>query len=420
MKRHLRCVSPLLALTLTAGCTSSPPPVADAGPIADTGSVTDEGPVDVPRDAIALPDRPASLPCPIEGAGPRSYHLRGAAIIYRDAGGSQSIPYELDLYLPQGRVAGAPIHLAFPTYWPESALTVVEGRFGADLGATGLDWTAIYGGVLSFRGRMAAPSGGLELDLTGNLNGATDVPEFADGRVSPCPTGDAPAPTLRSSRMVPPSGRVELVPSAPVGSGLDTVRLRVAGAPVATDAFESAGMVVVTPRAWLPPSTAVTLDLGSLRDVMGRPFSLEGAITSLATTAVVTDREFDAAPPAAAVATERPLTSADGALRHQPSGRGPYRVLVALGALSAGTTLTARMTVTCNPTEFSVWVVAADGAHTELPLGPAMTAPQDLRGALPGAGPTWLLLENRAVRSRPGWGVPLGDCGFALDRVAVE
>lgn len=417
MKRALPCL--LFVLSSCSSVAVIPVPSVDA---ASDARPTDATMLD---DHPALPDRPVPLACPITSTTPVAYHLRGDGLAYRDAGPASNLRQDLDLYLPQGRVPGAPILLAFPTYWPSNALTVVEGRFGADLGATGLDWTAMYGGVLSFRGRMAAPSGGLDLRLSGNLNGATDVPEFAEGALSLCPTGDAPAPTLRSDHSVTPRGVVDLIPSAPIAGDVSVVRLMVSGGVVPAEAFLRNGVLSVYARSWLPPGAPVTVDLGGLRDAMGRAFSLDGTIAALATSAVVTDLEFTTSPPAGAVATDWSVSTTGGALRSGEGGRRPYRVLVALGPLEGASRLTAQFSFRCsNPDEFSVWVVSQDGSRVELPIGAATEAPDRgarvLQGTLPGTGARWLLIENRSVPSQPGWGVPLSGCTFALDRIAVE
>ncbi len=443
----MKCALPSLLFVLSA-CSSVaviPPPAVDAASdarpidatILDDHPALPDRPVplddhptapDWPTpldDHPALPDRPVPLACPITSTAPVAYHLRGEGLAYRDAGPASYLRQDLDLYLPQGRVAGAPILLAFPTYWPSNALTVVEGRFGADLGATGLDWTAMYGGVLSFRGRMAAPSGGLDLSLSGNLNGTTDTPEFAEGTLSLCPAGDAPAPTLRSDHAVTPRGAVDLIPSAPVAGDVSVVRLLVSGVVVPADASLHNGVLSVQARSWLPPGAPVAVDLGGLRDAMGRTFSLDGTIASLATSAVVTDREFTTSPPAGAVAADWSIGTTEGALRGGEGGRQPYRVLVALGPLEGATRLTAQFSFRCSSLdEFSVWVVAQGGSHVALPIGAATEVPDRgarvLQGALPGTGARWLLIENRSVRSQPGWGVPLSGCTFALDRITVE
>ncbi|MDB4931470.1 MAG: hypothetical protein JWM10_3954 [Myxococcaceae bacterium] len=409
---------------IVAGCESTAAATgADATPPRDGAAVTDA--------VIVAADHPTGFdvlrptPCPIVSAAPYAAHLAGHGYAGPDAGPPYPLRQELDLYLPQGRSPGAPVLLAFPTYWPLSALTVLTGRFDADGGVTGLDWIINYGGPLSFRGGMAAPSGGLQLQLFGNRNGTSDTVELVVGEASPCPAGDAPAPTLTATAVATPHGVLRLLPSAPVGDGVAGVRLTADGSPVASTAVVVDGALVVTAASWLRPGASVGVDLGALRDVMGRAFTLSGTLRTLATTAVVTDLEFTAAPPAGAVATELATATADGLLSVVTGPRAPYRVLVALGALTGATRLRASLRFRCSVEDFAVWIVAADGANTPLPIGPATATPdltgaRELAGPLPGTGPWWLYVENRSTPERPGWRGPLSACPVQFDRVVAE
>lgn len=414
-----------------AACTSTTGPGADgdAGATPDAVLVRDGDDRDAtpqPPDARALDaDLPSSGACSIGGSAAAAYHLRGEPRLSRDAGGVVAArPQQLDLYLPEGRTAGARVLLAFPTAWPATALTVVEGRFAADLSVAGLNWESAYGGALSFRGRMAAPSGPLELSLSGNINFETDIIDAVDGSATLCPTGPATAPTLLPSRVVSPRGVVDLVPSAPIAGDVSVVRLVAGGAPVPADVSLNEGVLRVAARAWLAPGTAVTIDPNGLRDVMGRAFTLDGSVTALATTTVVTDRDFNAAPPTGAVATDTTLLPMGGRLRVSQGRSEPFRILVALGTFDGAARLRVDTSLPLHcerPT--SAWLVGADGAHLALSWEPSSVASdpyaRTLRSAVSSAGPWWLLVESDITRSRPG-SLPEPACAFALDRVAAE
>lgn len=417
------------AFVVVLGCSSAGPPVTGGDAGSDVGAIeggrgeidVGPGPIDTGGGAV---DRPL-VTCTIAPTAAASYHLHGEGVAYEDAGGTVGVlRRDLDLYLPQGRVAGGPVVLAFQTFWPTSALAVVEGRFGADLSVTGLDWVSTYGGVLSFRGRMAGPSGALTLSLSGNLNGETDILRYGQGELALCPSGEVPAPTLRSNHRVSPRGVVDLTPSTPIVGDVSVVRLIVGGSAVPADVTLRDGVLSVAARSWLAPGATVTIDPGGLRDVMGRAFAVDGAVTALATTAVITDREFNVAPPEGAVSADIRTPWSDGRLRSDPGQRMPFRVLMALGALGSATRLSAHFDFGYHCVhEYSAWIVAADGTNTPLPLGAGTATPDNgqrvLTGALPGTGARWLLVESRSVASPPG-SLPLGACVFTLDRILLE
>ena len=414
-----------LAMAGIVGCSStSVSPAADAADAAVTTDVVTA--IDATRADVMVTDAAIDRPpttCTVTSGVPVAYHLSGEGPLLRDAGGAAgTYRSQLDLYLPQGRVAGAPVILAFGTYWPRNALTIVEGRFAADLSVAGLAWTSSYGGTLSFRGGMAAPSGGLALHFDGYLNVGTDVLDPAEASATLCPVGEAPAPVLRSDHVISPRGVVDLVPSAPIAGDPSAVRLLVGGAAVPVDVTQHDGVLTLTARSWLAPGTAVTVDLGGLRDVMGRAFTLDGAVSSLVTTSVVTDRGFDAAPPDGAVASDTSVTTMTSALRATMSPSGPYRMLIALGALGTATRLRGDATLYC-PEQTTAWLVGADGTHIALPWETVGDAgnfyARTFQGALSGAGPWWLLVESNATRSRPGW-LPGPTCLFGLDGLTTE
>ncbi len=406
----------LVATVVNVGCSSST--VSSA---ADAALTTDAGPA---SDAVTTPINFPPTACPLEARWGFSFRMTGSGPLSRGPGRPSGTYREtLDLYVPQGRVAGAPVIVAFATSWPHEALTLVEGRFDDDLGVTGLDWTATYGGRLGFRGGMAAPSGSLFLRLSGYLSVGTDVRDDVEADVELCPSGEVPFATLRATRAVSPRGVVELVPSTPIAGDLAAVRLRANGMEIPADVSLTAGVLRVAARTWLPPGTPVTIDPRGLADVTSHAFGFQGSIYSLFTTAVVTDREFDTEPPVGAIASDHGFVHMEGSLRTTDRAT-PYRLLVALGTFPGASRLRAATTLAhgCEETT-SAWLVAADGSHVAMPWEPGSSSStpnaRTLRGSLTGTGPWWLLVESDVAPPRPGWR-PSPPCTFSLDRVTAE
>ncbi|MEZ4407736.1 MAG: hypothetical protein R3A52_14880 [Polyangiales bacterium] len=377
---------------------------------------------DTPDVGVATPDAPdaGSAPCTLAPAGAVALTLRGMGAAYRDAGAATMITETVDLYLPMGRVAGAPVVFAFLSSWPTTRLQTLTGTFDASLGASGFAFSGYRGGQVTFGLSLDGPDGAPVMEVTRNLNFSTDVPDFVSARLTLCPDG-APAPTLRFATPAAPTLPIELIPSAPIAAGVDGVTMTVAGAAVRATATYGDGVLRVEPTAPWPVNEDVTLDLSTLRDVMGRPFTTDGALITLRTTATVTDGSFDTAPPAGAVS---PTRAPEGGRLPMSSERDRARTLVALGDLGPATRVSLRYAYRCtDPGDITARVVAANGVWREFTLAPPSTDNITPRGSaesvadVPGSGPLWLVVEQTQQPSQPGWGVPFGPCPFLVESV---
>ncbi len=376
---------------------------------------------DIPDVNVATPDVPDAGPvgeCIPAGASPFAARVRGAAMAFRDAGvGSVTLTEALDLYLPMGRAAGAPVVFAFESGWPQRRLVTLQGAFDASLSAGGVTFVGVYTSDVSFGLRLDGPSGGVVMNITRNLSITTDVSDYVSARVTLCPAGDAPAATLAYVADAAPSLDLRLLPSSPIAAGVDGVRMTAGGAAVPATVTADDGVLVVTPTAPWPVNAEVALDLSSLRDVMGRPYTTSNALTTLRTTAELTDATFDTAPPAGAVASSTANVAA-GSLSFAMA-RARQRALVSLGALAGATRVALRYRYPCAfvspPT---ARLLAADGRSSSFTLAPPMGAPSTLESVVdvPGSGPLWLLLEQNDPPNRPGW-LPAPACPLSIESV---
>lgn len=418
----------LCAALVGAGCGGSTV-TPDAGAPTDIGSDIavdrpDVTPItDTPDVGVATPDAPdaGSVGCVIDGGGPLAVTLRGSVNAGRDAGvGSVTLTETLDLYLPMGRVAGAPVVYAFESSWPFRRLETLEGTLDDTLGNGGLEFMGYRGGEVTFTVRLVGPDRGALMDITRNLNFSTDVPDFVSARVALCPDG-APAPTLHFVTEAAPSLTLELVPTAPIAAGLDGVTMTAGGAAVPASVAFTNGVLTVSPTAPWPVNAEVALDVSSLRDPLGRAFSLSDAPTTLRTTTTLTDLNFDAPPPEGAVAPPRAVSEGRMAFSF---ARMRARTLVSLGDLGPAARVALRYQYACGAAGgVTARLVAADGrwsgftlatpsADNILPRGPAESVAD-----VPASGPLWLVVEQDQQPSRPGWGVPLSPCAFLVDSV---
>jgi hypothetical protein len=324
---------------------------------------------------------------------------------------------ELDLYLPEGRVAGGRAIFAFSNTSGSVSLVVAEGRFNADLSTATIDLMGVRSGTVEYSASFPAGNGAVVLAVRRNLETVSDIANFVRARLTLCPGGATPDPRLSGGAAMTPTSSLTLTPGTPFGAGTETIRLLEDGVAVPVTIGRRSGSLVLTPARALRPTAQLALDVGELRDAVGRPYVLAGQPRLLRTTATVVDWTFATPPPEGAIAGNFAPGVIDGALRtmfHYPQ---PFRAVIALGAppAAAFVELQYALSQPCAD-RYGVWFVSESGESAPVPLVNAV-GPNTARVMTPTGGALWLVLESTQVENTPGWGVPRTGCNIAIDEV---
>ncbi|MEZ4407735.1 MAG: hypothetical protein R3A52_14875 [Polyangiales bacterium] len=411
--------SPRSRTTLRRGLYASAVMVGCGGSTVtpDASAPRDAGSVDTPDVDVATPDAPDADPvtCVIDGSGPLAVTLRGTAVGERGSGRASALTETIDLYLPRGRVAGAPVVYAFQSTWPYARLEALAGTLDATLGNGGLAFHGYRGGQVDFTVRLVGPDRGAVMDVTRNLNERTDSAEVVTARVPLCPVG-APAPELSvGPRVIVPTVGVSLVPSAPIATGLDAVRVTVGGEAAPANVSYAQGVLTVTPAAPWPVGGDIAVDTSSLRDLMGRAFTVPDPITTLRTTAEVSDLTFETAPPPGAV-----VPGAGVEMGRLTIGAVPVSTyfLIALGDRGAVSRVSMRYRYEYRVERVSFRLIDADGRWTAFtptePAGVDVEAVADMNAR----GPLWIVFARLGALSAPGT-LPLMNGALWIDEVTI-
>jgi len=239
---------------------------------------------------------------------------------------------ELDLYLPEGRVAGGRAILAFSNTSGSISLVVAEGRFNADLSTAAINLMGVRTGTVEYSASFPAGDAPITLSVRRNLETVSDIANFVRAQLTLCPGGATPEPRLGTGAAMTPTSALTLIPGTPFGAGTETIRLLADGVAVPTTIERRSGTLLLTPTHAIRPNTQLVLDPAALRDAIGRPYVLAGRPTLLRTTATVTDWTFATPPPAGAIAGNLFPGVVNGALRSDFHYPQPFRAVIALGA----------------------------------------------------------------------------------------
>jgi hypothetical protein len=215
--------------------------------------------MDVREEATAFD---AAAPCaPIAGTGPTSADLRGTIAFDDPALAPASV--QAWLFLPKGRVAGAPVYLA-RNKTRRPGWDVAKATLDATLSAK-LDVRDENCGD-AIHATLAGPSDGLIARVDYNSNPESDFVVLKPGSAKLCSVGTIPAPTLAVSSSVLMHSPLDIPFTVPLDeSTVSTVKLS-----------EPATLKIVLGHLRFDPINAwnsITIDASGLRDLLGRPFA---------------------------------------------------------------------------------------------------------------------------------------------------
>lgn len=403
-----------LCVAFVAACDGAPPVALDATAAPDA-----------PIDDHSVPDADATAtPCTLTAPGATALNLRGSGPSSWELGGpttlaSPDLTEDLDLYLPDGRVAGGRAIVAFVNSVGPSSLVIGEGRFDVDLSSPSITLGGVRGGTVSYRVTFPPGAAPPMVEVVRNLEMFTDVAQTVHAQITLCPAGDAPEASLRTGPALAPTSALTLTATTPLGDGVDGVRLLADGAPVAATLTRVRESITLTPAHPLRPTASLALDASTLRDVMGRAYAIT-APRMFRTTSTVTDWTFAAEPPPGSVVGSVVARVTNGALTPAVSSAGPFRLVIALGAPPAGAValdLRYALTYDCSAL-YSAWIVSESGEASPFMLTNGRGS-LSARATAPSGGALWLVLESSQPQNTPGWGVPVSACVLSIDEVDV-
>lgn len=201
--RHAVDLLPLALLGVAVSSCGAGVVPADASP----GDVApaDAAPVD------ATPDAAPDASCALAPTGAWSAVVRGSApsewLFPVSSAPAPTLTESLDLYLPEGRVAGGRFVLAFVDPLWDGALVSGEGRFAADGSAPPVMLSGVRGGTVGYTVTFPPGAAPPSAAVSRNLETMTDVPLDLRARITLCPAEAAPAPQLRLGPASPPPAR---------------------------------------------------------------------------------------------------------------------------------------------------------------------------------------------------------------------
>lgn len=323
---------------------------------------------------------------------------------------------ELDLYLPEGRVAGGRAILAFSNTSGSIPFVVAEGRFSTDLSTEPIDLMGVRTGTVEYSASFPTGDAPIALSVRRNLETVSDVANFVRARLTLCPNGATPDPRLGTGAAMTPTSTLTLIPSTPLGAGTETIRLLSDGVVVPTTLERRSGALVLTPMRAIRPNSLLVLDSSSLRDALGRVYALAGRPTLLRTTDTVTDWTFAAPPPDGAIAGNFAPRVVDGALRTMLHSPQPFRAVIALGAPPSAPFIELQYAWSRPCADrYGVWFVSESGESVRVPLVDA-DGPTTARVMTPIGGALWLVIESTQAVNVPGR-LPSTACNIAIDEV---
>jgi hypothetical protein len=307
----------------------------------------------------------------------------------------------VDLYFPQGRVAGAPVVMD-----PLGTERQV-GRATLDSSLTVAFVEASDRCGNRVRGALVGPDDGLRADLLLNPDPMSDALHLFPGTAVMCPSGSIPAPAMKrlGSEPIVPGETIDFSADTPISQATLT-SANVAEAP---GAYASVGngdeQLRVAPangRVFVPG--ALSLDLREVTDVLGRPYLPDVyLIEVLKPAGTIADGGADAGVAASAIAAAYDtLVVANGTTTVSPKGLGMgigsgYAAVIGLGAGTGATTARVVHRFICTRAGDSatgtVTIVSSDGSFAPV-AGSCSEAPTEVAVILPGPGPHYLVVKD--------------------------
>lgn len=401
----LSCRIVLVVALALAGCSAVEGPPAESP---DSGS-TDSGFTDSgPNDAGPTPPL---CPTPIAGTGAFSRTLL-ARVAYVDQLGEShgTLTEELELYLPDGLVAGGRALLTAIHHYPVGVV-VAEATLGADRSAQFPRFNWIDGGQERSVTQAVLTSDGT---VTATIERNFADSDFGVGATSPavfCSTGAGRGPghlTYRSREPSPLLPSLLWTADVPLdASTLPPSPVLISGQPMSGTVGRGLRGVSLSPPLPIPPTQPITFAAADLKDVLGRPVTVDAMPDPLRPSESVTDLSLVTAPPEGASA----VSGADVSFRSGDWSVGSYGAdsydwLVSLGtppAQSATVDLFVRLECFVEQeSTISAAVVTADGTSSAV----TVSCDEQMRPVnvvIPGAGPLWLAVHRSGEPPRPQW-----------------
>jgi hypothetical protein len=207
----------------------------------------------------------------------------------------------VQIYFPQGRVAGGSVLLAMPSpVVPDQYFSGTAATLADDLTAS----LSVHGHDMQVTADLLPGSGGLVAKVKKNFADAgTDVADLREATMLMCPSGDVPAPSLRvRNAMVSPIAPLLLSASTPIAlDQLAALRIGYTRGTVnvtftADEDTPSSGAVVAnylaTPTTAFPPGEPLGFDASGVHDVLGRPVTISATSTQLLAPEVSTNIQY--------------------------------------------------------------------------------------------------------------------------------
>ena len=366
-----------------------------------------------------LPQAPCDLA--LEGTHPFGASLGGTVAVQREDSSKEVEVYVgLELYFPEGRVAGGPVLLVGSSFG--GGLVVQKARLAADLTAK-LSWHGQPGyRSYSLEGELGrGREGFLVEELQVNLaDPGSDVVVDGTGSGRLCPTGSPPAPAWTSPILASPVEEISLQPSVPLGE-VSSVRVTagVGGpdVPITVHLDENRTRVTVAPSQAFPPGTVLQL-LVEAHDLIGRALPPPKSVAILGTSAAISDFTLRSRPPDGALNATDPAVrfhvDADG-LHLTRDSAGPMSVLMGLPELPDDSTLALRFSNAEYCPDALFELVSPEGTLLRLETADDGSA----RAMLPAAGRWSLSVRTFQERNKPQW-MPAPPCGVVLHGIELE
>jgi len=402
------------------------PSAHDASKDAVAEATVEETPTDTGNHDASPVDLGTSC-APINGDAPFGVRIAGP-VTWDD---TTSIAFSADatLYFPKGRVVGAPAVLSWPR--PSGGFFLSKTVLDASLGATGFH---LYDGecVNDLKGELIGPDGGITARVELNISGDIPFPKVGRGHSMLCSAGPvASTPTLtRDMRSL--LGPIRIAPSLPIDrksfSAIDVRAgsLLVPVVPYVDDSHVELELVGAAPLA----EKALTVDLGGLSDLLGRPFpSVEPISITAPPTGVVTDRSFDTLPASDAMQLSSVTAKIEkGMLVLIPPPSGPpssYTALLGLGSSPGSTKLTIRHRFDCATTGSAasmLALVSTDGFVQKVKAIICTDLLYEDVLTLPGSGPWFLYLRGGGSTPVPCSyePKPIANAPYIIDSVVFD
>jgi hypothetical protein len=305
---------------------------------------------------------------------------------------------ELQLFFPQGRVAGGTFWLATfqePIYSAETTplpLGVMSGLLDASLGAANIQLSDEYG-CYWYEGALVGPDDGFQGTVHHNPYCGSDIAEDLRATGWLRSTGEQvpPGALEETTTDLVPTSSVAFYSTVPMDM-TSAMGARMASGQAFVDGTSSTtnSTISFAPAAAFRPNEPETL-LASPVDVLGRALTAAPAVTPLQATTPITDLSLATAPP------DMSYVNVTWNASSQSFSLGQFQylnALVNLGDPGANTRLHVRLSSTCQFGSYDLpaaAAVTADGQVVALTVSCQPAQAMDV--SLPAPGPVWIAIQ---------------------------